>query len=331
MNSFEQGPIVPDELTDLLDDPTVQAAQEDWQDWTLRDVHKAMPEPTATEYGRAVVLEPEGDWDGTTTVLATPFQQAWKPSMFIRAAYAQQAVAPESRMVILPNNSVTDTYYHFERPELGQLSSGNLTPLFEHQARVLEALGVEGKVMLSGYSMGALTAIGLAKVCSERLAVVSVNADEAPTGGREPKALNKDFMTSGGWGEQRAAIADARVPALSEALKTRRLAFDYARFGTASLLSMVGLRPVNKALAEGMARVDFGALLLEARAQFPEAIIKLGRVVDSRMVQLERVPQAAADIREYSGAGAHKHTTGDNVVAHALMMLDAQRLERNAA
>lgn len=325
MDPLERGPIVPDELTDLLDDPVVQVAQEDWQARRLQDVLATMPQPTDTEHGRAVVLEPRGYWNGTTTVLATPFQQAWKPSMFIRAAYAQQAVAPRSRMVVLPNNSATDTYYNFEQPELEQLASGNFSPLFEHQARVLEALGVEGAVTLSGYSMGALTAIGLAKVCSDKLAVATINADEAPTGGREPKQLQKDFLASGGWGEQRAAINDAHIPALSEALNSRRLALDYTRFGLASL------RATNKALAEGMARVDFGQLLLEARAQAPSAVIKLGHVVDSRIVHLDRVPVGVADIQAYSGAGAHKHTTGDNAVAHALMMLDAQRFERAAA
>jgi len=326
MASFEQDPTVPDELVDLLANPSVQETHEFWQNRSLQDVCAAMPEPVVTEYGRAVVLDPvDAEWDGTTSVLALPFQQAWKPSMFIRAAYAHQAVAAESRMVVLPNNSATDTYYHFERAELRKLSAGNLNPLFEHQARVLEALGVEGKVTLSGYSMGALTVLGLAKVCSDEFTVVSVNADEAPTGGREPKELRKAFMASGGWSEQRAAVADARLPALSEVLHARRLVLDYVRFGLASLGAE------NKALAAGMARVDFGELLSGGRAQFPGAIMKLGHVADSRLVQLEHVPQALRDIRRYSGAGAHKHATGDNVVAHALMMLDAQRLERDAA
>ncbi len=315
-----QDPSVPDELEYLLDEPAVRAAQVDWQAKSLHDVLAEMPQPIATEYGRAVVLEPiGGEWDGTTTVLALPFQQAWKPSMFMRAAYAHQAVAPESRMIVLPNNDISDSYYDFEKPELQKIAQGNLSPFFENQAQILEELGVEGEVTLSGYSMGALSVIGLAKVCAGTLEVTSVNADEAPTGGREPKALQKDFLASGGWAEQRAAIADAHLPALSAMQNSRRLALDYTRFGLASL------RPSNKALAAGMARVDFDELLSVVREQLPAGAIKLGRVANSRLVQLQDTAANGIDLRTYTGVGTHKHATGDNVVAHALMMLDARR------
>ena len=96
----EQCPRVPDQLQNLIDDD-LMSLHDEWQSITFNDVKEAMPEPLETEHGRAVILDPPAgrDRDETRTlVLGLPYQQAWKPSMAIRAEFTRQAVAPDSRM-----------------------------------------------------------------------------------------------------------------------------------------------------------------------------------------------------------------------------------------
>ncbi len=312
-------PNVPDELTNYLSVQSLEETQNYWQTRSLADVRAAMPEPISTEYGGAVVLEPTGsECDDTyTMVLGLPFQQGWKPSMYIRAEYARQLIAPDSRMVVLPNNTNRKQYYAFSSEDRAKMTSGNLGPFFERHVRVLEELEVQGEVMLTGYSLGGLTAVGIAAKCPSKFDVRMVNADELPTGTREPKELQRAFMKSGGWGEQREAVADAKVPALSAALNTGRLALDYAQFGLSTFDAD------NKALHAGMARGDFGELLRQARANLPEATIKLGHVAGSQLfLPSAGVDLGAFNVREYTGAAAHMHATGDNIAAHAMMILD---------
>jgi hypothetical protein len=320
MSNLNALPKVPDELAPYLDTSALEENQAAWQTYTLQDVHAAMPETQVTEQGRVVVLDPTSqERDETyTTVLALPFQQGWKPSMYIRAEYARQVLAPESRMVVLPNNTASEQYYNFTKEERRKIGGGNLEPFFERHVRVLEDLGVRGEVMLTGYSLGGLVAVGIAAKCPFSFEPKTVNADELPTGSREPKELQKAFLKSGGWHEQRAAIADAKLPVLSTALSTGRLAVDYARFGLSTFEAN------NKALAAGMARGDFGDLLRQARRNLPETIIKLGHVAGSQLFLPIEGSLGEVDVREYSGAAAHMHATGDNVVAHALMILDAK-------
>jgi pimeloyl-ACP methyl ester carboxylesterase len=252
-------------------------------------------------------------------VLGLPFQQGWKPSMYIRAEYARQLIAPDSRMVVLPNNTNKEQFYAFSGEDRAKMADGNLDPFFERHLRVLEELDVRGEALLTGYSMGALTAVGIAAKCSNTFGVRVINADELPVGGRKPKELKKAFMKSGGWGEQRKAIADAKISALSSALNTGRLALDYAQFGLSTFDAD------NKALHAGMARGDFGGLLRRAQANSPEATIKLGHVVGSQLfLPSAEVDLNGFDIREYTGDATHMHATGDNVAAHALMILDAE-------
>jgi pimeloyl-ACP methyl ester carboxylesterase len=314
-------PNVPNELSNYLNVQSLEETQAYWQTRSFDDVRAAMPEPQATKHGGAVVLEPtSSDRDDTyTMVLGLPFQQGWKPSMYIRAEYARQLIAPDSRMVVLPNNTNKEQYYNFSGEDRAKMESGNLGPFFERHLRVLEELGVRGETLLTGYSLGGLTVMGIAAKCPSSFDVRTVNADELPTGGREPKKLQKAFMKSGGWGEQRQAIADAKLPVLSTALNTGRLALDYARFGLSTFDAD------NKALHAGMARGDFGGLLRQARENLPEATIKLGRIADSQLfLPSAEVDLSGFDVREYTGSAAHMHATGDNVAAHALMILDAE-------
>lgn len=306
-------------------------AHKEWRTKTFDSVrHNDMGEAVTTEYGRAVILDPEGDRDEShTVVFALPHQQGWKESMAIRAGFARDAVYPNSRMVILPNNTVGDKYYSLAADERQQIANGNLAPYFEQRVRLLESLEVEGSVVLSGYSLGALTAVGIAAYGSDRWDVRLVNADEAPNGRRTPKQMQSDFMKSGGWGEQQAAIADAGIPALSEAMSTVRLAKDYARFFRATL------DPENAALAKGMSNGRFNEYAARAFNAHPDMTLKVGHVVGSRVFQPEAfdpldargwVPIADIVQVAYTGEYARLHPTGDNVAAHALMIEQAAQL-----
>ena len=282
------------------------------------------------------MLNPFGEQrdEDRTVVLALPHQQAWKPSMYIRAEYMRQQTAPNSRMVVLPNNSVgNNRYYDFSPEDTQKLHAGNMTPFYLQQLRILDELDVKGTVDLTGYSLGGLTVLGIAKgaIMEGRLDVRIVNADEAPNKQRTPKQLQSDFMKSGGWSDQRRAIKDAEIPALEQALNQRRLALDYARFGAATML------PSNKALHRAMAEAAGLDDLLDTMRNNPGTTVKVGRVSGSRVAdeaahrtyseQYSHIPHI--NFAEYSGTAAHGHATADSPVAHALMFKHAMALANN--
>jgi hypothetical protein len=319
-------PSVPVELTEYID-KDVREAHARWQTMSLGQVVARMPEPTETKYGRAVILEPEGDFDeNRTVVLCLPHQQAWKPSTAIRALFMQDAVAPSSRLVVLPNNTVGQKpYYTFDNAQAETIASGRMFPFYENQTRLLEKLGIQGEIDLTGYSLGAMTAAGIASMGSEKWRVRVVNADEAPNKDREVKDLKVDFLKSGTWTDHRQAIRDTTIPVLADALSAPRLAADYARFGLSTRI------PENVALEAGMAASNFNFMVQAVAGMHAGIVIKLGQVAGSRITDVEglAVTAEAADTRGavahvmYTGHGAHRHATADNVVAHALMYSDA--------
>lgn len=332
----ERDPIVPDQLAPLIDDE-VRSVHERWQKVDLADVKADMAthEVVRNKYGGAVILDPEGDRDEThTVVLALPHQQGWIPSMAIRARLLQQIAAPHARMVVLPNNTIgQERYYKIEPKERQMVQTGILYPYFKQRTRLLESLDVRGRVDLTGYSLGALTAIGIASVNSNNWKVSVINADEAPNKLRTPKELQQDFLRSGGWSSQRKAINDAAIPALASALNAPRLLADYMRFALSTRI------PENAALHGGMAANSFDMLLRVVINQHPSAAIKLGQVADSHVVDAamfketeEQVnkDRSAARFVTYSGEGTHRHPTGDNAIAHALMYLDGASKARSS-
>jgi hypothetical protein len=320
-------PVVPNQLQPLLDDH-VRDVHERWQEHVLYDVYQMIPKPTVVDLpdnrrARAVVLEPatpDVDTDLTLS-LALPYQQAWKPSMFIRAAIAREIVAPNSRMVVLPQNNIRQQFCELDAMELHRLFKGDMRPFYEYETRVLEALKVQGRVALTGYSLGGLTAIGIAGRGSTQFEVAVVNSDEAPNKVRSTRQLAKDFQKSGAWKEQKAAIADAAVPALTEALNTCRLAWDYAKFGIAHTTTTQ-----SKAIMSGMASPSYPELVARAQTQYPNMQLKIGSVLGSQLFDIFQSGYVRGDNVSkyiYSGEGTHLHATGDNVMAHALMFKQA--------
>jgi hypothetical protein len=142
-----QAPRVPDQLEVLLDDHALEV-HGIWREASLSDIKSAMPEPELINAGdrnlRAPILKP-ASFDGDLSqvlVVELPYQQVWKPSMYIRSEIARQIVAPDLPAVVFPNNNFRDDYYDFTDEEYERLNGGSIAPLSEIQVRALENLGV---------------------------------------------------------------------------------------------------------------------------------------------------------------------------------------------
>lgn len=321
-------PVVPFELSSGLTDRILEV-HERYANYNLHDFIKlSMGEgpakiPAGEDTTNYVSLGNPTDPYATTHVLALPHQQAWKPSMAIRANIYHEANNPDGLTVVLANNSISNRAYRFSEVEQEAIASGNMRPFYERQTRAVEHLmnshSMRGRVALAGYSLGGLTALGIATVGSDRLDIAEVHSIESPNEDQIPKELKRKFLKSGSWGDQRAAIKDAHLPVLEEALRFDRLALDYARFGIASFTNAE-----NKALSQGMANNNFNLLVKIALKQYEDISIYAGHIVGSQLFN----PDVVTDINDprfvvkriSEGEGNHRHATGDNPIAHALML-----------
>jgi hypothetical protein len=321
MNAYRP-PVVPDQLIAALT-PEILEVHEEWSHKSLPDLLATAPYPESFGLSdrqvRAVVIN--GDPEAGINVVGFPYQQAWKPSMFIRTMFSHAATNREGVTIVLPNGSVTDSYYELTPEERAILDAGDMTPFYNLQTRTVESVlrrrGYKGKVALKGYSLGGLTSLGIAATPSDELDIVSVHSDEMPNIKRPTKDLKNDFLGTGVWGsfkEQRAAIADAAMPVLDEALSLGKLGLDYVRFGIANAVNKD-----NKAQYSAMATPAASALTRKALENSPDALIHFGSVQGSKMFLPIHFGNPRVSHDYYSGAGTHGHATGDNPVALALM------------
>ncbi|MCA9348203.1 hypothetical protein KC867_02235 [Candidatus Saccharibacteria bacterium] len=303
--------IIPNELHNFVDDHFL-------------DVHEQLSHTNAKDIdhllGQGHILF-EGDPEAGVNVLALPFQQGWKPSMVLRSEMHRRINNPDGVTIVLPNNSISDKWYSFNDKEVTTMADGDMKPFYEKQARTVELalsrFGHIGKVVLDGYSQGGLTALGIATTGSTRLDVHAIHSIEAPNRNITPKQLQKDFMSSGG--NTLAAIKHANLQSLSKAMNLPKLAKDFAEFGIASLANRG-----NKALYTAMSNPNYYRLIIDALVQNPEAKISTIRIEGSKLYD----PVVTADINNdrfteialAKGPGSLGHATGDNIVAHALMM-----------
>lgn len=273
---------------------------------------------------KAAVIGDENGPDAGVHVLALPHQQAWKPSMALRSHMYHAINNPDGLTIVLPNNSVSNRYYQYDGTDRLDIVNGEMDVHYDRQLTTVEGIlerfgAYVGPVALKGYSLGGLTALGMAAAGSDRLNVTEVHSFEAPNQETTPKALRKAFMKSGTLGDQRGAIEDAHIPALEQALRFDRLMLDYARFGVASVVNAG-----NKALAAGMAEPGYEQLVRRALSQHDRARIYAGHVIGSRLFS----PEVVAGINDprfivrsiAEGDGNRRHATGDNPVAHALIL-----------
>lgn len=309
---------VPEELHPFIDEHVI-TTHEKYRNIGLETVRQAMGEQKMG----TIALNIGGDPEAGIHVLALPHQQTWKPSMALRSYLYHDINNPNGVTIVLPNNSFGEASYRMSDSDRQKIESGDMQPFYEAQTKTIESVlsryGRIGSVSLDGYSLGGLTALGIASVGSDHLAVQSVHSVESPNKETTPKKLQKDFMKSGGFGDQREAVADAAVPALTELHRVLPLGIDYARFGIASVTEAD-----NKALAKGMATPKYAELVEKTLAHYNGVRIAAGHIAGSRLFDpeiVEYIDDPRFEVQFYNeGPGSHKHATGDNIMAHALMM-----------
>jgi pimeloyl-ACP methyl ester carboxylesterase len=308
---------VPVEVEHLLTD-TMQESLEEWRERSLSAVLEHIPRPIQVDGNTKITRLPAitSEKSDLPIGLLLPHQQAFTPAHAVRAALFQELIAPEHDVIVMANNGLASDSYRFNKAQRAILKNGDFSPFAEQQARTLVTLGISN-IAITGYSLGARLAVELGS--TDELEIVALNADEAPTAaGRSPKQLQKDFLASGGWGEQRAAIDDSGVLAVRQAYAPHKLAYDYAKFGIATL------NPDNAAIKNAM-QGSMAESLAKARRANPQMPIKLGRVAGSQLTDLSDIDTTDVTVRTYTGEAARKHATGDNPIAHALMAYDGLR------
>ncbi len=292
----------------------------------LAEVEQEMPDAQRIGIydGRTVevaVVDPDSGEDRDEQddlVLAEPYLNGWTPHHYIRAKALQHIVAPNSRVIVLPNSSFGHQSYSFTDTEQQKLKHGDIAPLSEQQMKALERLDIK-TAWLTGYSQGATNVLGIASIGSDKIDVAKVNADEVPSEtGRDAKALQKAFMESGGLGALRAAVRDACINALAEAMSPRRLAVDLTKFG------LVSQRGWAKDMAQTMTGSAEG-LVQGAIRQLGKHAVKVGFIEGSSLFDPSSLsPETEQAIRlvHYKGNLMHGHASGDNVYMHAAMVRD---------
>lgn len=326
MTAFhESEPRVPDQLQGLIDDHFTSVHTR-WQgvDFTSVVPHNISVESVdiGDEYVRVGHLRPFGEVDDRKVALAFPYQQGLNKTMLMRAAFMQQAVFPNSEVLLLPQvYRGNKRSFTVSSEDAQRMEAGSMRPIAEKYVRAFERLNI-GAAALTGYSLGGRLAADIASV-GGNFDVTGLNIDEAPyKPGRSAKQLQKDFMKSGGFFKQRKSMADAGFGPLMREYAGSRLVIDYGMFGVKSL------GKAAKSVHKGMAGSDLVESVFAARANYPGLEVKVGNVEHSKLTDTSdleaKLPYTLPGIRlvTYTGKGAHAHTTGDNYAAHALMVKD---------
>jgi hypothetical protein len=254
-------------------------------------------------------------------------------TMLARARFMQEAIAPNSIILMLANDhkGPNQSFVLSSEDKKRMKEDASLAAIAEKYVLALgklKELGVlgAGSIALTGYSMGANMSIEMAGLDSD-LEISVLNADEGPSRkDRTPKELQKDFLKSGGFGQQQKSMAESGFGTLMSPFTGANLAIDYAKFGFKTLTS------VSKAVHSAMAGNTDEALIKATRRR-PHMTIKIGRVVGSSLVYESPVlcgleQEGRVRTRLYSGDAANGHTTGDNYPAHALMVKDGLQVIR---
>lgn len=315
------------ELAEMNFADRFEAVSQSWRDVSLESVVAQMPGMTTVKtYGdtpvNMVLLKPNhGDVDDTKTIVRfSEFLNGYNPVQWIGAEVTRQLVAPNSLMIMMPNNSfgqanhivpnAPDAIELFSRDALNTLARNKWTAL-DHIDRNKYRLG---KIGLTGWSFGANMALAVASLEDRQLEVMAVNADEPVSKtGRTAKELSKDFMKSGGFGEQRQAGKDSGITAINQAFSVSRLALDYLKFGIASQGKEA------KQLLESMTG-DVNELVKRSLSNNPDIQIKLGQMVGSLIFDPRSVQrQNGVQVVSYDQPTNRRHATVNNPLVQGYM------------
>jgi hypothetical protein len=330
------------ELATLPFPERLEVVKAQWESITRAEVRAQKPEQTTVMIGgraiKATILVPDsGEVDDTSTLIrVAEHQQSYTDAQYIFAEVMRQGIAPSQRLIMLQNNGFTNSQHTIDKYLKEAMKFDGLVPYAKDKLRVLEELGVRGgDARISGWSSAARLAVVMASLPSE-INFTNINADDPPSrpgritdgvkydfmkelvDSEREKARSRsrfafDFLTSGTWVAQRNAVEDSGNLALSEVYNFRRLALDYARFGAATF------RGYNRLLIDTYSS-GFENDLYGARRNYPEAYIKLGRVIGSKMFLPTKFSREYADrIDEFMGDEAHGHATVNNPIAQTLL------------
>jgi hypothetical protein len=322
-----------EDLLENVVEGVLQSVDEYWSERTYDDVLKEMPKATHVPIDenrtvRMIEIAPPDDTHDfeQDIVLCLPYLNGYNPRHYIRAR-TLQLTNPNYSLWLIPNNTLGEKSYVFNDEEKARLAGGDMRPLGEIQMRAFEKIshGIS-KLAVTGYSQGGLTALAMASIDSGVL-VNRVNADEVPSKtNRTVAELTKDFRNSRDTKSLKAAVKDADIPVLSEAMAARHVNWDIAQFAIKSLTTDGNI--MRKAMA-GSAEYLVDAIL----SRETDTTIKLGSVAGSHLFDVESIStellnSPLLEIVQYVGGHfRHKHVTGDNVKAHALMANDGLRLQ----
>lgn len=312
----------------------IAETKEYWSDRSLSDVRGEMPEIERHGPADIIVVNPDvKDIDESQSyVVPLEYLQGYTESHYMRAKTIQHIAGPNSRVVIIPNNSTGKK--HVDTDSLSEeskerLTNGDYSPYSDLLSRSLERADTchsLGKLVVVGSSQGALS--GLAIAGSELFDVDSVLAFETPSSdGRTAKQLQKDFQRSGGgltglWD----AIKDSQIPAQAEAMRFPDRYFrDIAKFVFRSMTNSEA-RMLHRSMSGS---ADYLALPA-TRALSNRATLFVGvegsTIYDRESLSIDS--RARSRHLEIIGENAHAHATSNNLVLMGILTYLAQGRKR---
>ncbi len=298
-----------------------------WDGRTLQDVMGEMPPVEHHVNADIVVVQPDSeDVDATSTlVLPLEFTQGYSAPHYMRAKVLQQLVAPNSRVVIMPNSTFgtqhVDIRDGLSDSEKKQLSEGNYMPYGKLLMRALEEADTKysfGSLSLVGSSQAGTSVLSIAAAGSDRIDEInSISAIEVPSKtDRGIASLALDFMKSGG--DLSASVRESEIPAQEEAMKGIKLLIDLGKFATRPFVRE------SRLIARAMTG-SVEPILQQAIHQLPDGSISLMHVEDSKVFDPESLsPEVERAITQIKLVGefAHGHSTPNNLRFNAAMAFD---------
>lgn len=228
------------------------AAQMSLADYMEEEIERSVTDlANGTQMGMVDLRHDQEADSSEALVMPLPYANGFSPAMRIRAKYIQAAMDTPRRMLVFPNNTLTENWYKLD-PE--QEASIDLAD------SIIETLVKNGikKAHIIGFSEAAM--IGGKMLYRSRGDVDftdSIFGDPPNADWRTPKELQKDF-TGGGIAPLNKAVNDSGLPALSEAQRSRggfdtpRQLVGFVKFGAGGKL-----RKANRELHSDMAGNDF--------------------------------------------------------------------------
>lgn len=250
-----------------------------------------------------------------STVLTFPFIWGGSAADLIKATFMAQALNPNGRTIVFPNNSRYEHNYDLSDEARNRMAQGDMLPLSELQMTTLEAINRRvplGDISVIGNSQGGLTALGLGAIGSPEVTITDVVAVEPPSKrGRGPIGVGLDFMRSGGPKDLDIALEDAGIPILTSTRKDEK-PLDFP---------LSAMKSQNRACIRAMA--GSAEYLLNGANRQLNGRTSISHIEDSRIFDPNSINtdilNGSAHRAFYYGEGTAKHATGDNPVALAAL------------